>query len=206
MIVRNEAEIIERCLASVAPYIAYWVILDTGSDDDTPALIERFFRDTDIPGELHHGEFVDFSTSRNQALELCRRSKGDFDYILLIDADMELLAEDESWLDGLDAPAYSIRQHNDLVYDNVRVLQRASGARYVGVTHEYLDVGGQAPRLAGVRCWITPAAPAAPRKSSATCACCERAWRRNPTMPATCSTWPRRCATPASTRRPWPGT
>jgi hypothetical protein len=32
MIVRNEAEIIERCLSSVAPYIAYWVVLDTGSE------------------------------------------------------------------------------------------------------------------------------------------------------------------------------
>ena len=40
MIVRSEAAIIERCLASVAPYIDSYLILDTGSDDGTPELIE----------------------------------------------------------------------------------------------------------------------------------------------------------------------
>ena len=31
MIVKNEAPVIERCLASVRPWVDYWVIVDTGS-------------------------------------------------------------------------------------------------------------------------------------------------------------------------------
>ena len=38
-----------------------------------------------------------------------------------------------------------------LAYDNLRLVRRGTGARYVGVTHEYLDTGGRgAPRLDGV--------------------------------------------------------
>ena len=49
LIVRDEADIIERCLASVAPQISCWVVLDTGSTDDTPMLIEQFFAASGIP-------------------------------------------------------------------------------------------------------------------------------------------------------------
>jgi len=39
MIVKNEAAVIERCLASVRPLIDTWVISDTGSTDGTQDLI-----------------------------------------------------------------------------------------------------------------------------------------------------------------------
>ena len=39
MIVRNEAPVIRRCLASVLPIIDYWAIVDTGSTDGTQGLI-----------------------------------------------------------------------------------------------------------------------------------------------------------------------
>jgi len=35
MIVKDEEQDIQRCLDSVAPYINYWVISDTGSSDGT---------------------------------------------------------------------------------------------------------------------------------------------------------------------------
>jgi tetratricopeptide (TPR) repeat protein len=150
MIVRNEADILERCLASLAPHIDYWVILDTGSQDATPTLIEAFFHAAGIPGQLHHGEFTDFGATRNAALELCRVSPGGFNYILLIDADMELVVEDAGWRERLDAACYSIRQRNALAYDNVRLLRRDLEAHYVGVTHEYLATGSDPVRLSGV--------------------------------------------------------
>lgn len=151
MIVRNEAANIERCLESVACFIDYWVILDTGSTDDTASRIERLFARRGIAGELHHSPFSDFSTSRNEALTLCRQSGGKFDYILLIDADMELAAERADWPHSLELPVYSVRQVGGFVYDNVRLLRRDLDARYRGVTHEYLDTGLVAPRLDGVQ-------------------------------------------------------
>ena len=35
MIVKNETRVLPRCFGSLAPYIDYWVISDTGSTDGT---------------------------------------------------------------------------------------------------------------------------------------------------------------------------
>ena len=51
MIVKNEAHVIERCLASVKPWIDRWVIVDTGSTDGTQQVIRHFMQG--VPGELH---------------------------------------------------------------------------------------------------------------------------------------------------------
>ncbi|WP_197911988.1 glycosyltransferase [Kineobactrum salinum] len=93
MIVRDEAAVIERCLASVRPYIDYWVIVDTGSIDDTPARIRAAL--ADIPGELYHCRWRDFGFNRSDALE---RARGKADYLLFLDADEQLLVdEDGTW-------------------------------------------------------------------------------------------------------------
>lgn len=82
MIVKNEAPVIERCLATVKPHIDYWVIVDTGSNDGTQKIIRSFLKD--IPGELHEQKWVNFGHNRNEALKLAKEKS---DYILLIDAD-----------------------------------------------------------------------------------------------------------------------
>ena len=63
MIVKNEMANLERCLVAVAPYIACWVIGDTGSTDGTQDFIRSFFAARDIPGELHSFPFDQFCTS-----------------------------------------------------------------------------------------------------------------------------------------------
>jgi glycosyltransferase involved in cell wall biosynthesis len=68
MIVRDEALVIDRCLSSVAPFIDYWVIVDTGSTDNTPVLVEKTL--AGIPGELHHRPWKNFGHNRTEALEL----------------------------------------------------------------------------------------------------------------------------------------
>jgi tetratricopeptide (TPR) repeat protein len=89
MIVRNESPVIERCLASVAPLIDCWCLVDTGSDDDTVSKVKAFFARLDLPGQMHHREWIDdFGASREQALEL---SKPLADYSLFIDADEVLV-------------------------------------------------------------------------------------------------------------------
>ena len=41
MIVKNESQVIRRCIDSVKDYISYWVIVDTGSTDGTQDLIKE---------------------------------------------------------------------------------------------------------------------------------------------------------------------
>lgn len=141
MIVRDESAILERCLAAAAPHIDAWVIADTGSADRTPDLVRQFFADRGIPGELHRFEFRDFGQARNQALTLARGSPLAFDYLLFVDADMELVVAAPDFRDRLTAHAYSLRQQNQIAYFNTRIVRRDVDARYVGVTHEYIDTG-----------------------------------------------------------------
>ena len=84
MIVKNEADNIERCISSVAPYIDYYVICDTGSTDNTKEIIKKFFDEKGIPGEIHDHKWEDFGTNRSKALELCH---GKTKWIIMIDAD-----------------------------------------------------------------------------------------------------------------------
>lgn len=141
MIVRNEAARILRCLHSVAPYVSCYAIVDTGSTDGTQTLIEEFFDKRDIPGVLSDAPFKDFSQARNAALNLARGVEGVYDYILLTDADMELVAEPGAF-SKLTAKSYNILQKaGSLEYMNKRLLHRLTPGEYRGVTHEYLDVG-----------------------------------------------------------------
>src|ERR1017187_4525601 len=83
MIVKNEAHVIERCLRSVKPFIDTYSISDTGSTDNTMAIIREEL--AGIPGVLTTDPWQDFGTNRNLSLTRC---KGD--HILFIDADETL--------------------------------------------------------------------------------------------------------------------
>lgn len=86
MIVKNEEDVIERCLASLIEILDYWVIVDTGSSDNTKSLILKVLQN--VPGELHERPWVNFEKNRNEALLLAR---GKAKYILFIDADETLV-------------------------------------------------------------------------------------------------------------------
>jgi glycosyltransferase involved in cell wall biosynthesis len=143
MIVKDEAAIIERCLDSVAPHIACYVVCDTGSSDGTPEIIRARMDHHGVPGEIVHTTFENFEQARNAALDLARASKQEFDYLLLTDADMELRVDDPAFRHDLREPVYRLLQRNSAIeYGNVRLVHRAHRGRYVGRTHEYYDGRG----------------------------------------------------------------
>jgi glycosyltransferase involved in cell wall biosynthesis len=151
MIVRNERNTILRCLESVAPFIDSWVICDTGSTDMTQDIILQFMSDRGIPGELHEFEFVNFGAARNRALGLAQERIATIQgsYILLMDADMELVAGcDPDPFRDLTRQYYQLQQSGaGLTYWNTRLVGRCAPAEYIGVTHEYLDTSGDAEKL-----------------------------------------------------------
>jgi tetratricopeptide (TPR) repeat protein len=132
MIVRNESKVIERCLDSVRPFISGWVIVDTGSTDDTVNRIERSL--SNLPGELHYRDWVNFGHNRNEALALAR---GQGTHLLLVDADMTLRSDDV--LPNLTADAYELRHDADPSYWIPRLLRSDYEWFFVGRTHEYLS-------------------------------------------------------------------
>ena len=83
MLMRDEAERLAACLASVADFVDEMVIVDTGSKDDSVAIAER------CGATVHHLPWPgDFAPARNHALSLCRG-----DWVLVLDADERLLPE-----------------------------------------------------------------------------------------------------------------
>jgi len=143
-IVRNESARIERCVRSLLPVIDGAIIVDTGSTDGTSGLIFELFDKVQKPVEVHSAPFVNFEQARNEALRRARDSKLPWDWLLLVDADMELihgqpgLREDLEKLSGL---SYDMRQvAGTLSYYNRRLVSRQATGNYVGVTHEFLDV------------------------------------------------------------------
>jgi tetratricopeptide (TPR) repeat protein len=83
MIVKNEAENLPRCLASVAGLVDEMIVLDTGSTDGTVDLARS------LGAQVEHFAWCDdFSQARNVALEYVTS-----DWVLVLDADEVLRPE-----------------------------------------------------------------------------------------------------------------
>jgi len=137
MIVKNEQKVIMRCLESVVNYIDFFVIMDTGSSDDTPNIIANFFKDRGVKGVLIQGEFKNFSYARNKCLQLAYKISPS-KYILLIDSDMILKVGDFSFHHITEDGYYITQQDNKLSYKNLRLIKNDKSWYYDGYTHEVL--------------------------------------------------------------------
>ena len=81
---KNEEHCIKSALESVAPYIDYWVVCDTGSTDKTCEIVTSFFKEKGIPGELFVDEWKGFDHNKSLMYE---RVYNKTDYVLHFDAD-----------------------------------------------------------------------------------------------------------------------
>jgi glycosyltransferase involved in cell wall biosynthesis len=117
------------------------VVLDTGSTDNTIELVAKFMQEHKIPAIAGKTEFKDFSHARNLALNAARQSPLEFDYALLVDADMELKVLDPTWLDGVTGESFDMYQvAGALKYQNRRLARKDTIGQYMGPTHEYLNL------------------------------------------------------------------
>ncbi len=147
MIVKNEQAVIARCLDSVADLMDELILVDTGSTDETPAILGRY------ADRVYSFDWVDdFAAARNYAF-----AQATGDYIFWLDADDVLLEEDREKLralkEQLDPKVDSVTMLYHLgedEYGNVtfslrrnRLVKRARGFRWIGAVHEYLEVGGR---------------------------------------------------------------
>lgn len=135
MIVKNESKVIKRCLDRVKKHIDYWVIVDTGSTDNTPELIKEIL--STVPGELHHRPWVNFGANRTESLQLAKKKA---DYLLLCDADEQIVFSPLFDANQLTQDAYLISYIGGTYTYSVPYLIKGDiNWKYVGVTHEYLD-------------------------------------------------------------------
>jgi glycosyltransferase involved in cell wall biosynthesis len=146
LIVKDEEDVIERCLKSVHQAIDELIIVDTGSTDRTKEICQKY------TNKIFDFEWInDFAAARNFAF-----SCATMDYIFWLDADDILLLEDCRKLTALkeiidpavDAVSmvYCLTQdeHGNMTSSNRRnrLVKRLNKFRWQGFVHEYLEVAG----------------------------------------------------------------
>ena len=143
MIVKNEAETLEKCLSNARPYVDEIVVVDTGSTDGTQDIVQRY---ADIYDEI---EWPDsFSIARNYSID---KATGDF--ILVLDGD-EYIEGAHYWkrirkalkqpdLAALQFPVKNLLHHSQIVSADrmwqERVMRNDKRIRYSGRVHNQIQ-------------------------------------------------------------------
>lgn len=132
VIVRNNEDVLGRAIGSAIGHIDHLTVIDTGSTDGTMEIVRDALEL--VPGELHEREWKFSGHNRTELLALAR---GTSDYLLLMDADHELVADDD--LRWLSSPVYMLREkYGPLDQRMPRLIRNDREWRYVGAAHEYL--------------------------------------------------------------------
>lgn len=142
MIVKNEEDVLGRCLESIKDVVDEIIIVDTGSTDNTKRIAKKF---TD---KIYHFNWVDdFAKARNYSF-----SKATKDYILWLDADDVILPEDAKLLKSL---KNNIDKNTDIVmmkynmgtaddnttllsYYRERLIKNFKNYNWIGRIHEVI--------------------------------------------------------------------
>lgn len=158
MIVLNEARSIQQTIRSCKGVVDCVVLLDTGSTDDTIDLAIDTCARLNIPIYVRQEPFVDFSTTRNSALELAQKHAK---FSLQLSGDEYLRGPAASqlnkFLSRTELDILHVDVHvNSIHFSSTRIVRNGSPWRWTGVVHEYMrhphDV--QAPPFAIDGLWI----------------------------------------------------
>jgi glycosyltransferase involved in cell wall biosynthesis len=133
LIVKNEARVLDACLASLRDVVDEIVVVDTGSTDESIAIARSH------GATVHEHPWTgDFAEARNEALRLAT-----CEWILYVDADERLDPVDRSAVEELlrDAPEVAFRillkpDSRSTPYREYRVWRHDPRIRFEGVIHE----------------------------------------------------------------------
>jgi tetratricopeptide (TPR) repeat protein len=133
MIVKNEGHVIKETLENLKQYIDYWVICDTGSTDGTQEIIQEYFKEINIPGELVCHEWENFGHNRTLAFkEAFNKSK----YVLVFDAD-DIIVGNFEIPKNLSADAYYFKFGRGFTYVRLQLFKNSLNWCYKGILHEF---------------------------------------------------------------------
>ena len=147
MIVKNEEEVLSRCLASAVQFADEVVVVDTGSVDKTKEIARQY---TEKVYDFAWQD--DFAQARNFAF-----SKGTCDYLMWLDADdvvtpenIERIRELKRTMDGaVDLVMMQYRVAFDaagqptFAYERERIVKRGAGFVWEGAVHEVIAPAGR---------------------------------------------------------------
>jgi hypothetical protein len=130
---RDEENCILDTLNSIYKYIDYWVICDTGSTDKTVDIINTFFKDKNIKGELYIDEWVGFGHNKTLLLNRCYKKTDfviHFDADDILEGDLDISSIDTSYI------AYNINfKRGKFIYKNHWIMNNNYEWKVNGVAH-----------------------------------------------------------------------
>jgi hypothetical protein len=139
MIVKNESHIIEKTLNNLCEKIDfdYWVICDTGSTDNTCQIIQDFFKEKNIPGELFIHSWVNFAHNRSLALELAYKKT---DLLFIFDADDELHGDFKlPTVVNYDQYYLNFGNSDGISYNRILLINNKKKFQFLSVVHEFIS-------------------------------------------------------------------
>lgn len=143
LMIKNESTSIQSTLSSLFDGgIRHFLIFDTGSTDTTLELVHGFFEQHQLGAYVTQEPFIDFSSSRNRALELAEQHFADIPFLLMPDAEWylhqaEALIKFCAQEINRDTPLYLIKIKMHLIeFTTARLFRTASHIRFQGVVHE----------------------------------------------------------------------
>lgn len=147
LMVKDEASVITQTLQPfVQGGIKDFVIFDTGSTDGTQEIVREFFKQHDGVNVLVAEEpFVDFSTSRNRALDSAERIYPQATFILMPDAEWymhnveALLHFCNTHKDDYHASYFITIKNATCAFCVSRLIRCNTAIRFEGVVHEALN-------------------------------------------------------------------
>jgi len=146
MIVKNEEEVLARCLDSVAGIFDEIIIVDTGSDDKTVEIAKKYTDD------IYHFKWINnFAKARNFAF-----SKATSEYIMWLDADDYFekpeIAKLKSLKESLDKSVDAVYMKYNIGFDSngnpttssrrERLVRRGANFEWAEPVHECIAVSG----------------------------------------------------------------
>jgi len=154
MMVKNESLRIHVSLNSVLGFVSTVIIYDTGSTDDTIAIIIKFCKKYKLSLYLKQGIFENFSISRNILLDFAD-TVTEVDFLLLLDCNDELqngpaLIKFCSTYNGEETGFFLMQRWKAMIfidYYNVRLVKARHKWRYIGAVHEYIMSEGKTPSI-----------------------------------------------------------
>jgi len=162
LIVKDEEHVIERCLRSALPYVNGYLIVDTGSTDNTISKIRYIAEQLGVSGYIFERPWVNFGHNRSEALQLVRETFGTASWAFMIDADDSFchnkslapsdnnaanLRSDLTALRNQQPPqnAATLSIHKESIqYKRTTIFHSTAHWKYEGPIHEYPSCSGEA--------------------------------------------------------------
>lgn len=148
LLMKDEAQSVERVIRSAANAVDVVAFVDTGSTDGTPQIARKTCLELNLPLLEQHAEFVDFSSARNLSMEL---AKAHVHFGLFLSGDEVIHGAEHVRRFCEDNLHHTEKGHNAAfikvdvggeTVNSIRVARLGSTWRWLEPVHEYLDGGG----------------------------------------------------------------